>query len=112
MKVLKSNLCDFNDAYILVRGDITIIRCNLVTKIAFKDCAPFIKCITKIDETTIDDAEELDLVMSMYKLLKYISNYSDTKDSLWFHSKDEATNFNADIEDNNAFKSSSAKLNY
>ena len=53
--VLKSILCDYNDFYILVRGDITIIR-HQVTQVAFKNCAPFTKCITKIDETTIDDA--------------------------------------------------------
>ena len=51
--MFKSNLCDYNDAYILVRSDITIIRHN-VTQAAFKNCAPFIKCITKIDGTTID----------------------------------------------------------
>ena len=53
--VLKSILCDYNDFYILVRGDITIIR-HQVTQVAFKNCAPFTKCITRIDETTIDDA--------------------------------------------------------
>ena len=63
-KVLKSNLCDYNDAYILVRGDITIIG-HQVTQAEFKNCALFSKCITKIDGTTIDDAEDLDLVMSM-----------------------------------------------
>ena len=47
--VLKSNLCDYNDAYILVRGDITIIG-HQVTQVAYKNCAPFIKCITKLME--------------------------------------------------------------
>ena len=60
-EVLNSNLCDNNDAYILVEGNITIA--------AFKNCTPFIKCITKIDETTIDDVEDLDIVMLMYNLL-------------------------------------------
>ena len=54
-EVLKSNLCDYNDAYILVRGDITIAGCNNATEVAFKNSAPFTKCITKIDETIIDD---------------------------------------------------------
>ena len=63
-EVLKSNLCDYNDAYILVRGDITIIG-HQATQVAFKNCALFSKCITKIDGTTLDDAEDLDLVMSM-----------------------------------------------
>ena len=113
-EVLKYNLCDYNDyndAYVLVRSNTTIIG-HIVTKAAFKNCAPFIKCITKIDGTTIDDAIDLDLVMSMYNLLEYSSNYSDTTGSLWFYSKDEGTNFNADIVDGNAFNSFSyeAKL--
>ena len=54
-EVLKSNLCDYNDAYILVRGDITISGSNIANEIAFKNCAPFTKCIAKIDETIIGD---------------------------------------------------------
>ena len=77
MEVLKSNLCDQNDAYILVRGGITITG-HQVTQVAFKKCAPFTKCITKIDETTIDDAENLNLVMLMCILIEYSSNYSET----------------------------------
>ena len=61
-EILKSNLCDYNNAYIFVRGDITVVA-TPATQVAFKNCAPFTKCITKIDETTIDDAEDLDLVM-------------------------------------------------
>ena len=70
-EVLKSNFCDYNNAYTLVRGDITIAGHNLVTEVAFKNRAPFTKCITKIDGTTIDDAEDLDLVMPMYNLIEY-----------------------------------------
>ena len=81
--MLKSNLCDYKDAYILVRSDIAIIGHN-VTQVAFKNCSPFIKCITKIDGTTIDDAEDLDLVMQMNNLLKYSSGYSDMTGSSWF----------------------------
>ena len=101
-EVLKSNLCDHNDVYILVRGDITV-KVAPATQKAFKNCAPFTKCITKIDEKTIDDAENLDLVMPMYNLIEYSSNYSET--NLWFYSKDEVTNFNADIANTNDFKS-------
>ena len=74
-------------------------------QVAFKKYAPFTKCITKIDGTTIDDAEDLDLVMPMYNLIEYSSNYSETTGSLWFYSKDEATDFNADIVNDNNFKS-------
>ena len=98
------NLCDCNDGYILVRGDITIIG-HQVTQVAFKNCAPFTKCITKIDEKTTDDAENLDLVIPMYNLIECSSNYSKTTGSLWLYSKDEATDFDADIANTNNFKS-------
>ena len=62
-------------------------------------------CITKIDGTTIDDAEDLDLVILMYNVIEYSSNYSETTGSLWLYSKDEATNFNAEIENTDDFKS-------
>ena len=55
-EVLKSTVCDYNHAYILVIANITTAGNNLATQAAFKNCAPFTKCITKIDETTIDDA--------------------------------------------------------
>ena len=51
----------------------------------------------KIDDTTIDDAEDLDLVMPMYNLIQCSSNYSETAGIFWFYSKDEAINFNGDI---------------
>ena len=68
---------------ILVRGGITVIA-PPSTQVAFKNCAPFTKnwCITKIDETTTDDAEDLDLVMPMYNLIEYSSNYSESTKSL------------------------------
>ena len=74
-----------------MKGDITIIG-HHVTQVAFKNCAPFTECITKIDGTTIDEAEDLNLVTPTYNLLEYSSNYSDMTDRLWCYSKDEATN--------------------
>ena len=65
------------------------------------------QCITKIDVTTIDDGEDLDLVMPVYNLLEYSSNYSETIRSLWFYSNDEATDFDnntACIDDFKSFK--------
>ena len=61
-ELLISYFCDQSDAYILQRDNITIAR-NIVAQVSFKNCAPFIKCITKIDRKTIHDAENLDLVM-------------------------------------------------
>ena len=103
-EVLKSNLCDDNDAYILVRGDITNIG-HQVTQVPFKNCTSFINCVTKIDGRAIDDAEHLDLVMPLYNLIEYCSNYFETTGSLWSYVKGEVTNFNADIANTNNFKS-------
>ena len=58
-QVLKSSLCDYNDAYILVKGDVTVIAAPEI-QVSFKNCAPFTRCITKIDGTTIDAADDLD----------------------------------------------------
>ena len=69
-EVLKSNLCDYNDACILVKGDITVIAAPQ-TPVVFKNCASFTKCIRKIDGTTLDDVKNLDLVMSMHNLIEY-----------------------------------------
>ena len=102
--VLKFNLCDYNDACILVRGNISVTAAP-ETQVSFTNCAPFTKCITKNDGTTMDDAEDSDLAMPMYNLIEYSSNYSETTGSLWFYSKDEATHFNSDIANTNNLKS-------
>ena len=96
-------LCDYNDAYNLVRGDINVVAAPAKQE-TIKNWAPFTNCITKIDETT-DDGGDLDLVMPMYNLIEYRSNYSGKTGSLWFYSKDETTNFNANIANTDNFKS-------
>ena len=96
-EILKSNFCDYNNAYILVKGN-NIVTAAPATQVSFKNCATFTKCITKIDLTTIDDAEDLDLVMSMYNLIEYGSNCFETTGRLWLYS-------NADIENTDEFKS-------
>ena len=65
----------------------------------------------EIDGTTVDDAEDLDLVMAMYNLIEYSSNYFETRGSLWFYSKDKATDFDANIINNNNLKSFKSKVN-
>ena len=87
------------------KGCDIIVVAAPATQVAFKNCAPFTKCIRKIDGTSTDDAEDLDLVILMYNLLEYSPNYSDTTGSLWFYSKDEAVNSNSDITNTNNFKS-------
>ena len=83
---------------------------NNPTLIAFINYASFTKCITKIDGTIIDDAEDLNWVMSIYNLIELSSNYSNTTGSLWFCSKYEAANLNAIIVNTHAFKSFLYKL--
>ena len=77
--MLRSDLCDFSDAYIVVKRDITLEGDNDANKrnknIAFKNNAPFINCISKINGVKIDNAEDLDVVMQMYNLLEDIKNY-------------------------------------
>ena len=99
---LESSLCDYSDAYILVTGNITVTDVNANTKVAFKNCAPFRKCRTEINETFIDEAEHINIAMPMYNLIEYSDNYSDTSGSLWQFKRDEIIN-NADVtNDNNA----------
>ena len=88
----------------MVRGNVNIIGCQ-VTQVAFKNCAPFTKCITKIDGTTIDDAEDLHLFTAMYNLIECSSNYSETTGSLWFYFNNDATNSDFNIANNDTFKS-------
>ena len=91
--MLRSDLCDFNDAYIVVKGDITLEGDNDANKrnknLAFKNNAPFINCISKINGIKIDNAEDLDVVMPMYNLLEYSKNYRKTAGSLWNYYRDE-----------------------
>ena len=99
-EVLKSNLYDHSKAYILVRGNVITTSHSNSTQVAFKHCAPFVRYITKNHGiTTVDDVEDLDLVMPMCNLIEYSLNSSSRTGSLWFYSKDEATTFDADIAD-------------
>ena len=79
----KSNLCYYSDADIAVTGDITATDGDANTKVAFKNCATFTKCITHINDEYVDTADDLDIVMPMYNLIEYSDNYSDTLGSLW-----------------------------
>ena len=79
---LESNLCDYSDAYILVTGNITVTGGNNNTRVAFKNCAPFEKFRTEINETFVDDVQHINIAMPMYNLIEYSDNYSDTSRSL------------------------------
>ena len=108
--MLRSSLCDYSDAYILVKGNISVNNTaaadadanNTNKKVIFKNCAPFTNCISKINNTQIDNAEYIDIVMPMYNLIEYSDNYSKTSGSLWQYCKDRpAVNNNGDIVDFN-----------
>ena len=94
--MIKSSLCDYSDAYIHVKGTITVNNTaaaggdanNTNKKAIFKNCAPFTNCISEINITDIDNAKDIDIVMSMYNLIEYSDNYSKTSGSLWQYTKD------------------------
>ena len=76
--MLRSDLCIYSDAYIHVKRTITVLRQNAAKKnkaVAFKNNAPFINCIPKINDVKIDNSEGLDVGMPMYNLLEYSKNY-------------------------------------
>ena len=92
--MLRSNLCDYADSYILVKGTMTITgegadaaaeRADERDKeVTFKNCTTFTKCISRIiNNTDIDNAHDIDIVMPMYNLIEYSDNYSKTSGSLW-----------------------------
>ena len=94
--VLRSDLCDFSDTYIDVKGTTTLEGDNDANKqnksLAFKNNAPFINCISKINGVQIDNAEDLDVVMLMYNLLEYSKNYKKTTGSLLNFYRDKPSN--------------------
>ena len=76
-ETIKSSLCDYSDAFILVTGDITVTA-NSNTDVGFKNCAPFSICKTEINNGFIDKENHVHVVMPMYNLIEYNENYSDT----------------------------------
>ena len=109
-KVIKSNLCDYSDAYILVTGNITATGGDANTRVAFKSCAPFTKCITHINDEHVDNADNLDIVMPIFNLIEYSDNYLDTSGSLWQFKRDEQNINNGNIPvDVNSTNSISSK---
>ena len=112
--MLRSDLCDYSDAYIVLKGTITVTDPNDVNydkKLAIKNNAPFTSCISKTNNTLIDNAEDLDIVIPMYNLLEYSKNYRNTTGSLWNFYRDEPNsgiggrnnNVNYSIKDSKSF---------
>ena len=76
---LRNDLCDFNDAYIVVTGKITVYN----RKVSFKNSAPFLNCTLRINSPLIEDAQNLDIVIPIYNLLYYSKNFRKTTGSFW-----------------------------
>ena len=119
--MLRSNLCDYSDAYILINGTITVtapganngvnnIRDKKNRSLILKNNAPFVSCITRINGELIEDADDLDIVMPMYNLLEYSKNYRKTIGLLYNYYRDELTNddnhnfANINVVNSEAFK--------
>ena len=93
--MFRSNLCNYSNAYIIVEWDITVTNPNNAKRnkaVAFKNNAPFINCIWKINGIKIENAEDLDVVILMYNLLEYSKNYKKTAGSLWNYYRDQPNN--------------------
>ena len=118
--MLRSDLCDYADAYILVSGTITVNGIvneaeNEINRrnrpLILKNNTPFVSCITKLNNELIEDAEDLDVVMPMYNLLEYSENYRKTIGSFYNYYRDELSNdnnnnnfANRDVVNSNTFK--------
>ena len=109
--MLNASLCDYSDAYILVERRTTVVGQGADDaaiaadrndkEVVFKNCAPFIKSISKINNAEVDNAEDLHIVMSIYNSLVYKENYAKTSASLWQYHRDES---NDNITGSESFK--------
>ena len=107
-RVLKPNLCDYAEAYILIDGTITAAAAIANTRLALKNCASFTKCNLEINDEDVDTAENLDITMPMYNLIEYSDNYQDSSATLYQYKRDEPQEANA-INDLTTNTSSSFK---
>ena len=112
--MLRSDLCDYSDAYIVAKGRITVTdpnNANYNKKLALKNNAPFVSCVLKINNTLIDNSEDLDIVIPIYNLLEYSKNYKKIAGSFWNYYRDEPNsgiggennNVNYSIKDSKSF---------
>ena len=110
--MLKSSLRDYSDAYIHVKGKITITGAGDDAAarqaderdkgVAFKNCTPFTNRISEINNTQIDNCKDIDIIKPLYNLLEYNDNYAKTSGSLWRYYRDEP---NDNLADSRSFKS-------
>ena len=112
LETIKSSLCDYSDAFILVTGNITVTTDNN-TDVAFKNCAPFSTCTTKTNDIFADEANHIYIATPMYNLIEYSDNYSDTSGTLWQFKRDEVpanNNEHLTINNSESFKYKAALL--
>ena len=116
--MLRSDLCDFTDANIVVKGNNTLTKAankDFIdvrnTFLVFKNNAPLTNCLSKINKALIDNAEDLDVVIPIYNLLEYSKNYRKTTESLWKYYGDEPNDFPANNYDANPITNSES-FNY
>ena len=111
--MLGSNLYDYSDAYIVVKGRISVKGTNNANtrnkKLTFKNNAQFRSCISKINNTFSDIAEDFDIAMEMYNLLEYSDNYSKTSGSLWNYYRDEINDSDNENNDANNYRVNNKK---
>ena len=108
--MIKPSLCHYNDVYILVKGTITFPNTaaqsapanNTNKKVIFENCAPPTSCITKINNTQVEDAQDIDIVMPMYNVIEYSNAYSKTSGSLWQYYRDDNNSNIIDFFDSNS----------
>ena len=112
--ILKSSLCDYSDVYILVKGTIATAGegADAAARhtderdkgVAFKNSTPFTNCISEINNTQVDNAKDINIVMPMYNLIEYSDNYAKTLGSLWQYFRDKPDD-NDDMDESKSFKS-------
>ena len=100
-ETIKSSLCVYFDEFILVTGNITVTADDN-TYVAFKNRAPFSTCTLVINDVFVDKANHIYIAMSMYNLIEYRDNYSDTSGSLWQFKIDEVPANNVDLTIDNS----------
>ena len=119
--MIRSNLCDYSDAYILVKGTITVPNAAVAgeavnstnEKVIFKKFAPFTNSLKEINNTQVDDSKDIDVVMPMYNSMEYSDAYSKTSGSLWQYYRDEpALHNNNNIIDFPANNNNSISLKF
>ena len=96
-QIVKSFLCDYSDAYILVTGNIKVQNDNDATRVAIKNCHPFTRASLKLNNEQVDTADNLDLTMNLYNMLEYSDNYADTTASLYQYKRPEPRDNNGNV---------------